>query len=346
MTILTKSTDKKKLLPIPTAPITPSSAASQSGDVESLQARSRARTATLLVFLIAFLVLLTGIFAGVCFYRQYLRERVQRLNCFIPYSESDVNQEENFWVNSQWQDGPTYQEAMKLIKADSAGGADGNFGISDDDAESLREVFKQMLNKFQNEYEDPMKAIRNMETQLGSLDSTKIHEKWFKEELEVKDDDVDSYADINIPDFKEGRQGRFIHDFRFNQSTIVDEEAKRCFVYPLDYETTLPPTSMTDVFKKMNSGYYFPDTSVLRKKKRVVFPELEATDERISGRAAYACRGMKVYQLEDFVSGVYKLSIPDALDEHAVFAVYAGKQIVETDLVNLDELKEYEKSQK
>lgn len=79
-------------------------------------ARHRARTSTLLVFLIAVLVLLMGIFAGVCFYRQYLREKVQRLNCFIPYS-TDVDPEQNYWVNSQWRDGPpTYSEA--LIKND------------------------------------------------------------------------------------------------------------------------------------------------------------------------------------------------------------------------------------
>lgn len=81
------------------------------------QARYRARTTTLLVFLMAFLVLLVGIFAGVCFYRQFLREKVQRLNCFIPYSD-DVDREENFWVNTQWRDGPTYSDSLKMVKSD------------------------------------------------------------------------------------------------------------------------------------------------------------------------------------------------------------------------------------
>ena len=90
-------------------------------DIESaamMHARHKARTTTLLVFLIAVLVLLMGVFAGVCFYRQYLREKVQRLNCFIPYSD-DVDREENYWVNTQWRDGPTYSaDSLKMSRDD------------------------------------------------------------------------------------------------------------------------------------------------------------------------------------------------------------------------------------
>lgn len=99
-----------------------------------------------------------------------------------------------------------------------------------------------------------MKDIRSMESEIGMLDEKSIREKWFKEEVEVQNDDADSYADIKIPDFKDGRRGRFIHDFKNNLTTIVDEETKRCFVYPLDYETTMPPQSIIDIFTKMQSG--------------------------------------------------------------------------------------------
>lgn len=67
----------------------------------------------------AVLVLLMGILAGVCFYRQYLRERVQRLNSFIPY-DRDVDFAENTWVNTHFKDGPTdmYNDALKMIQND------------------------------------------------------------------------------------------------------------------------------------------------------------------------------------------------------------------------------------
>lgn len=53
------------------------------------------------------MVLMLGILAGVCFYRQYLREKVHRLNGFIPYSDRQVDPAENSWVNQYWRDGPT-----------------------------------------------------------------------------------------------------------------------------------------------------------------------------------------------------------------------------------------------
>lgn len=73
----------------------------------------------------AVLVLLMGVLAGVCFYRQYLREKVQRLNGFIPYSD-DVDREENFWVNSQWRDGPTFSDSLKMVKMSDDDDSDSN----------------------------------------------------------------------------------------------------------------------------------------------------------------------------------------------------------------------------
>lgn len=77
-------------------------------------ARHRARTATLLVCLLGVLVLLVGVFAGICFYRQYLREKVQRLNLYMPYEPEDINSQENILLNSRWRDGPTYADSLKV----------------------------------------------------------------------------------------------------------------------------------------------------------------------------------------------------------------------------------------
>lgn len=103
-----------------------------------------------------------------------------------------------------------------------------------------------LFSQVNKEMNTPFKDVRSMESE--------ILEKFFREEVEVQDNDEDSYADIKIPSFKNGRPGRFIHDYKNNQTTIVDEAAKRCFVYPLDYETTMPPKSIIDVFSKMQSG--------------------------------------------------------------------------------------------
>ncbi|XP_070492377.1 uncharacterized protein [Chironomus tepperi] len=338
MTIITKTTDKKKLLPIPTAPLADATTPSSTHDTEAAvaYARHRARTATLLVCLLGILVLLTGVLAGVCFYRQYLREKVQRLNLYMPYDQQDLNSNDNVQLNSRFRDGPTYAESFKTRDSDS----DDNDDDYGDDFKSLQNFFSQIMAQMNR---DPMRDIRRMESVFPQLDDNMIRNKFFKEEFEIKDDEKESYSDIKIPDFREGRRGRFIHDYKNNQTTIVDEEAKRCFVYPLDYTTTLPPQSMYDIILKMQTGYYYPDTNVLRKKMRVITPELDHDDEYVSDKIRSVCSRMHIYKLEPFVGGVYKRSIMSMTDD-AKFAEFAGKGVVELDLVNLDEIKAQENS--
>lgn len=342
MTIITKTTDKKKLLPIPTAPLAaPASPTSSTHDTEAAvaYARHRARTATLLVCLLGILVLLTGVLAGVCFYRQYLREKVQRLNLYMPYDQQDLNSNDNVLLNSRFRDGPTYADSFKTHDNDS----DDDDDDDEEDFRSLQNFFRQIMQQLNRDMEDPMRNIRRMESMFPQLDDNMINNKFFKEEFEIKDDEKESYSDIKIPDFREGRRGRFIHDYKNNQTTIVDEDAKRCFIYPLDYTTTLPPQSMLDVIIKMQTGYYYPDTNVLRKKMRVVTPELEHDDEYVSEKIKSVCSRMHIYKLEPFVGGVYKRSIMSMTDD-AKFAEFAGKGVVELDLVNLDEIKAQESS--
>jgi hypothetical protein len=65
------------------------------------------------------LVLLTGVLGGVCFYRQYLREKVQRLNVYIPYDAEDINSSENLLFNSRFKDGPvSFADSLKTVDND------------------------------------------------------------------------------------------------------------------------------------------------------------------------------------------------------------------------------------
>lgn len=199
------------------------------------------------------------------------------------------------------------------------------------------------MAQLNHDMEDPLREIRRMESIFPQFDDNTIHEKFFKEEFEIKDDDKESYADVKIPDFRDGRRGRFIHDYKNNQTTIVDEENNRCFVYPLDYSTTLPPKSMLDVIIKMQTGYYYPDTNILRKKMRVITPELDHDDDYVSDKIKIVCDKMHIYKLEPFVSGVFKRSVTPVTDA-SKFAEFAGKGVVEVDLTNLDEITALESS--
>lgn len=207
------------------------------------------------------------------------------------------------------------------------------------DFDAIQHFLQQLMAQFKRDMEDPIAENQRMETEMNDFETFK--NRFFREDVEIKDDEEESYADINIPDFRDGRRGRFIHDYKNNQTTIVDEDAKRCFVYPLDYTTTLPPKSMLDAIVKMQSGYYFPDTNVLRKKMRVVTPELEKDDDYVSLRTRLVCDKKRIYKLEPFVGGVFKRSIM-VNDDHAKFAEFSGNKIVEFDFVNYGELLKYE----
>lgn len=168
-----------------------------------------------------------------------------------------------------------------------------------------------------------------------------MSDNFFREEFELGLDDDENYSKITVPDFRDGRRGRFLHDFKYNQSSIIDGDAQRCFIMPLDRDTVLPPQSLYDLVTKMWNGYYDIDTNIVRNDFRVVIPAIDDMSQ-ISLRIASECSGMKIYMLEKYVSSVYKRSV--SLPDTGKYAEFSGKKIVEFDIVNIQELNEYEKN--
>lgn len=67
-----------------------------------------------------------GVLAGICFYRQYLRERVQRINFYMPYEPEDFNSKDQLLLNAKWRDGPVNPaEQLKGDKSDEDDDDDG-----------------------------------------------------------------------------------------------------------------------------------------------------------------------------------------------------------------------------
>lgn len=129
-----------------------------------------------------------------------------------------------------------------------------------------------------------------------------VEDSFFKQEIDLGLDEDESYSKIEVPQFRDGRSGRFLHDFMNNQSAIIDQDANRCFVMPLDRSTVFPPKSMLDVIQKIWSGFYNIDTNVVRKNMRVVTPPVSDVST-ISSRIQKECEDMKIYKLEKYVSG-------------------------------------------
>ncbi|VEN62156.1 unnamed protein product [Callosobruchus maculatus] len=83
-------------------------------------------------------------------------------------------------------------------------------------------------------YEDNMV---NTDMELGNMDDDAVFEKminklinnkrgeFFQENFEIDDDR--KYEKIDVPDFRDGRAGRFIHDFNTNITGIIDITGRR-----------------------------------------------------------------------------------------------------------------------
>lgn len=124
----------------------------------------------------------------------------------------------------------------------------------------------------------------------------------FRESFDIDQTDDESYEKIDVPDFRYGRSGRFIHDFNTNITGIIDITGNRCFVMPLNRGNVLPPKSLIDLVRKMWEGYYKVDTQVIRATMRVVIPPL--TDLKSVGTfISKECDGLPVYRLESYVGG-------------------------------------------
>lgn len=195
-----------------------------------------------------------------------------------------------------------------------------------------------IISLISSQYTNELTRLQAAQDEAGDLN--RLESRFFNEEIELGDSIDESYSKITVPDFRDGRRGRFLHDFRNNQSSIIDKDNNRCFVMPLDRETVLPPESLLDLVTKMWNGYYDIDTSVIRKDYRVVTPAI-TDDSTITSRIAKECFGMNIYMLEKYDSLVYKRAA--YLTSDGKFAEYAGKSIVEFNLVNVNELNEYEK---
>ncbi|RZC36305.1 integral membrane protein 2A [Asbolus verrucosus] len=169
-----------------------------------------------------------------------------------------------------------------------------------------------------------------------------IMKNYFREDFEI-DMDEEKYEKIDVPDFRDGRSGRFIHDFNTNITGIIDITGNRCFVMPLNRGNVLPPRSLFDLIHKMWDGYYKVDTQIVRETMRVVTPPLKDLKE-VGAYISKECEHRPVYKLEKYVGGVVKRSADSHME--AKFIQFSGNKITEFDIMNLDELKNYEEENK
>ena len=185
-----------------------------------------------------------------------------------------------------------------------------------------------LRSSIKDEQQEVMSIEKNFDGNISSF---------FNEQFEF-DLENEHYEKIDVPDFRGGRQGRFIHDFNINKTGIIDVDGRCCFVMPLNRKTVLPPRNMYDLLRKIYNGYYEVDTEIVRETMKVVTPPI--TDLSVVGTyIARECQDLPTYMLTKVNSNVVKRSISSG-----VFGQFAGKNIIEFDILNLVDVEAYQKS--
>ncbi|XP_022197191.1 integral membrane protein 2B [Nilaparvata lugens] len=142
--------------------------------------------------------------------------------------------------------------------------------------------------------------------------------------------------------FQGGKHNSFIYDFSSNETAIIDQDSKRCFVMPLDRAHVLPPKNLNDLLIKMRTGYYELDFSILRQSMRVVTPAI-SNRSRLGMYIQRDCTMFPIFKLEKIEES--KVEKRNAEIEDNVFTVFNG-QTTQFHIVNLHELDDYEQNVK
>lgn len=204
-------------------------------------------TATILLFLFALLILFLGMIGGLYVYKQYARAQMRKFRTGWYSIPYDSSNKASYGSNAVHQG----------LLADS-------------------DLFTKSLTRAMEQ--DALDIARH-------IDNAHI-DNFFKERFEI-DLENEHYEKIDVPDFRGGRQGRFIHDFNIvsqypisisqfsdmrsltshgthflwyiylqNKTGIIDIDGQCCFVMPLNRQRVLPPRNMYDLLRKMYNGEF------------------------------------------------------------------------------------------
>lgn len=170
--------------------------------------------------------------------------------------------------------------------------------------------------------------------------NVKVDHTVFREEIEMDISDDEGYASIEVSSFNRIRRARFLHDFKANQSAIIDPISNRCFVMPLDRETVMSPKNFVNLITKAGSS--FLNTSVNRIQRTVIvltpyLPDLLTISKFIGDE----CDDMIIYKTEVYAAGDFRKKI-ELKSPPATYAEYLGISIIEFNVVNMDYIEEYE----
>ncbi|XP_015279766.1 PREDICTED: integral membrane protein 2A [Gekko japonicus] len=128
------------------------------------------------------------------------------------------------------------------------------------------------------------------------------------EVADIREDDNIAIIDVPVPKFSDSDPAAIVHDFDRLLTAYLDLQLGNCYVIPLNTSIVMPPRNLIDLFAKLATGSYLPQTYLIRE-EMVVTEEIDNVSDL--GIFIYQlCAGKETFRLQrrDKIMGVQKRS--------------------------------------
>lgn len=157
-----------------------------------------------------------------------------------------------------------------------------------------------------------MPRHKTFEGQLSYMDHADLDEEPYylpvSEEADIREEDNVALINVPVPSFSEGDSAAIVHDFDRLLTAYLDLQLQKCYIINLNTSVVLPPRNLMDLFMKLATGSYLPQTYLVREELVVTERVDDVSD---LGIFIYQhCVGRETYRLQrrDQVAGVQKRS--------------------------------------
>uniref|UniRef100_A0A8C4V9E2 Integral membrane protein 2 n=2 Tax=Falconidae TaxID=8949 RepID=A0A8C4V9E2_FALTI len=116
------------------------------------------------------------------------------------------------------------------------------------------------------------------------------------EEADIREDDNIAIIDVPVPKFSDSDPAAIVHDFDRLLTAYLDLQLGNCYVIPLNTSIVMPPRNLMDLFAKLATGSYLPQTYLVRE-EMVVTEEIDNVSDL--GIFIYQlCVGKETFRLQ------------------------------------------------
>uniref|UniRef100_A0A098LZF0 Integral membrane protein 2 n=1 Tax=Hypsiglena sp. JMG-2014 TaxID=1550645 RepID=A0A098LZF0_9SAUR len=116
------------------------------------------------------------------------------------------------------------------------------------------------------------------------------------EEADIRETDNIAIIDVPVPKFSDSDPAAIVHDFDRLLTAYLDLQLGNCYVIPLNTSIVMPPRNLIDLFAKLATGSYLPQTYLVRE-EMVVTEEIDNVSDL--GVFIYQlCVGKETFRLQ------------------------------------------------